>query len=188
MEYFMDDDNRLFIRLQPGDGFLEGLLTACRETGVKGGSVTSCIGSLQRTVYTFGQKVGDAVGHRAPLISDKPTEIICAQGTIGLTANTLDVHLHALMCDVDGNIFAGHMLPGSTVYATMEIAVALACNGHVERWMDPVVRHPVFHFFKGNGGGSKRPTAPSPRQERPGRIPLPRLLASIPAWLKCTQG
>lgn len=150
MEFFTEAAGKtLFLHLHPGDGLMEGIKAACEKAGVKGGTVTSCIGSLKKTAYTYVKSDSanaSGVAYRDTIVTDLPNEVICAQGTVGLRNGEVDVHLHALMCDVDGKIFAGHMMPGCAVCVTMEISIAIAEAGELFRDLDPVMKLPVFQF------------------------------------------
>ncbi|MGL4208637.1 MAG: PPC domain-containing DNA-binding protein [Candidatus Adiutrix sp.] len=150
MEGFLENNSSvLYLRLAPGMDLLEGIKNGCTEYGVQYGTITSCLGSLSQTAYTFVQRNPDnvsGIAYRKRIISDKPNELICAQGTIGLSGGEMDVHLHAVMCDVDGTIFAGHMLPGCLICATMEISIAPAMSGTIVRNIDEVMKLPLFRF------------------------------------------
>ncbi len=139
----------IFLRLEPGMELMEGIKAGCAAAGVKYGTIISCIGSLKQTAYTYAQRnPGNISGitYRHKIVTDKPNELISGQGTIGITDGEADVHLHALMCDVDGTLFAGHMMPGSIICATMEVSIAVAKDGTIEREFDPVMKLPIFHF------------------------------------------
>ncbi len=153
MECFTENKGSLFyLRLSPGEPFLEGIIEACTKNGIKYGSIVSCIGSLSRTAYTFVKDQADSItkiAYRDTIITDKPNELICAQGTVGQSAEGgYDIHMHALMCDTDGTLFAGHMLPGSVICATMEICIAATTAGELVREYDEQLHFPLFHFKK----------------------------------------
>ena len=139
----------IFWRLEPGEELLDGIKAGCAKFGVTAGTITSCIGSLTKTAYTFVKSNPanvSKIAYRDTIVAEDPNELICGQGTVGLTDGKLDVHLHALMCDVNGKMFAGHMMPGSIICATMEISIAVAEAGQMKRGMDPIMQLPLFHF------------------------------------------
>lgn len=150
MEGFLETATRiLYLRLGPGTDLIKGIKEGCQQHNVQYGTVTSCLGSLKQTTYTFVRNEPESssgIAYREPIITHKSNELICAQGTIGLSNNALDVHLHALMCDVEGSLFAGHMLSGCIVCATMEISISTASSGTIIRSVDAAMRLPLFHF------------------------------------------
>lgn len=152
MEYFLEKNgNFLFLRLGPGEKLIEGIKEACAEAGVEHGTITSCIGSLTKTSYTFVKTNAEnitGIAYRDTIIANEPNEVISGQGTIGISGDKSTVHLHALMCDVDGKLFAGHMMPDCVVCATMEISIAVASSGKMVREFDQELRFPLFHFKK----------------------------------------
>ena len=153
MEYFLQkQSDTLFIRLAPGDLFLEGIQKACQKSDIRYGTITSCIGSLSRTAYTYVKADSSSttgIAYRDTITTDKANEVISANGTIGLnTDGAMDIHMHALMVDIDGTMFAGHMMPGCVVCATMEISIAVAETGQMIREYDEVLKFPLFHFKK----------------------------------------
>lgn len=154
MEFFVErNDSFLFLRLSPGEDLIEGIKGACAEAGVEYGTITSCIGSLKKTSYTFVKANPEnvtGIAYRDTIVSIEPNEVISGQGTVGKFDGKADVHLHALMCDVNGQLLAGHMMPGCLVCATMEISIAIARSGRMVREFDDVLRFPLFHFKKNN--------------------------------------
>lgn len=142
----------LYGRLEPGTDLFEGINEMCEQMGVKYGSIISCIGSLTKTTYTFVKRNEQSVvgiGYRDAQVLTQANELICGQGTIGLNnAGEREIHMHALMCDVDGNLIAGHLMPGCIICATMEIAIAIATEGTIVRSIDEKLKLPLFHFSK----------------------------------------
>lgn len=149
MEAFIQESAKtLFLRLEPGEELFQGIKDTCARFGICHGTITSCIGSLKQTSYTYVQRSAESttgMSYRETIVSDVPNELICGQGTIGISDGKADIHMHALMCDVDGKLFAGHMMPGNLISATMEISIAVA-DGVIERSMDHTLKFPLFHF------------------------------------------
>ncbi len=150
MEYIVEPKgSTLFVRLSMGDELFSGIKQACKEAGVTQGTITSCIGSLSETHYTY-VKSADTVtkmAYRDTIVTDKANELICGQGTIGMSGSELDIHMHALMCDIEGTLFAGHMMPGSIIAATMEISIAVSNSGRIAREFDQKLQFPLFQFL-----------------------------------------
>lgn len=152
MQFFTETPGKfLFLRLEPGELLLEGILEGCAKAGVTYGSIISCIGSLKHTEYTYPMVYNESsagIKYRETIKSDESNELISGQGTIGVSDGKADIHVHALMVDVNGKLFSGHMMPKCEVLVTMEIAIAVAeTSGTMLRAIDPAMKLPVFQFF-----------------------------------------
>jgi predicted DNA-binding protein with PD1-like motif len=116
---------------------------------VQCGSIVGCLGSLSKAVYTYvfpdpTQAVG--VRYYEPFVMDAPSELISAQGTIGMNNGKRDIHLHCVLCDANGRFVAGHVLPGCIVCATMEVTILVAPEGSIERSYDPQSQFCIFRY------------------------------------------
>jgi predicted DNA-binding protein with PD1-like motif len=152
MQSFLEPQGKiLFLRLEPGEELMEGIRLGCFSAGVKAGTITSCIGSLNKAVYTYVKSDNSSprgISYLEDISTDKPCELICAQGTVGLAeGENFSVHMHGLMVDVDGKIFGGHLLPGSITCVTVEVSIAVAESGQMLRLMDKKLDFPLFHFI-----------------------------------------
>ena len=101
-------------RLRPGDDPLLGLRALQHHTGARAMAVVTCVGSLTRAEIRHANRP-DATRYQGHF------EITSLTGTIDPQAE----HLHLTITDGDGRAFGGHLLPGSSVYTTAEIVVAL---------------------------------------------------------------
>ncbi|MDL2258996.1 DNA-binding protein [Eubacteriales bacterium OttesenSCG-928-K08] len=150
VEGFIQDGGKfLFGRLSPGTEFLSGIDALCEKFNVQCGSLVGCLGSLSRAVYTYIYPAPDqAVGikYYEPFILETPAELISAQGTIGPNKGKRDIHLHCVMCDMNGNFIAGHMLPGCIVCATMELSILVAPENSIERSFDDESQFSIFRY------------------------------------------
>lgn len=150
MQTFLEPNAKtIFLRLERGEELMDGIKAGCAAHGVQSGCIISCIGSLDKTAYTYIKPNPaniSGIAYRETFVIDEATELICGQGTAGLNDGKVDVHLHAVMCDFDGKVFAGHMMPGCIVCATTEIAIAVAEAGEMRRGIDPALNLPLFHF------------------------------------------
>lgn len=141
----------IFGRINPGEELFAGVYRICREHGVTSGAVVSCIGSFTKTTYTYVANVETSpvgVGYLETLVLERPVEVLCAQGTIGINKDTdkLDMHMHALLIDTDARLTGGHLLEGCIVCATIEIAIAAARDGSIVRGLDDALQVPVFRY------------------------------------------
>lgn len=101
-------------RLRPGDDPLLGLRQVQVRTGARAIAVVTCVGSLTRAQIRHANRPAGTryQGH---------FEITSLTGTVDPAGE----HLHVTITDGEGRAFGGHLLPGSSVYTTAEIVVAL---------------------------------------------------------------
>jgi len=114
------------LRLSPGVDPIESLLDACKENGWTAAFVLSGVGSLESARLRFAAQAeaADIAG---------PLELVSLSGTLSLDGP----HLHAAVADAQGNVFGGHLRPGSKVRTTAEILVAVLPDVVVRRRPDP---------------------------------------------------
>jgi predicted DNA-binding protein with PD1-like motif len=114
------------LRLSPGVDPVEALLDACKENGWTAAFVIAGIGSLAGAQLRFAdQKEAAAI--------PGPLELVSLSGTLSLDGP----HLHASVSDGEGNVFGGHLRPGSKVRTTAEILVAVLPDVVFRRRPDP---------------------------------------------------
>lgn len=101
-------------RLRPGEDPVLALRAVQRRTGARAMAVVTCVGSLTRAEIRHANRAQGTryQGH---------FEITSLTGTVDPAGE----HLHLTIADGDGHAFGGHLLPGSLVYTTAEIVVAL---------------------------------------------------------------
>ena len=87
--------NAVMIRVLPGQDLIEGIEDVCNHLGITGGSITCCIGSLQRASLMFlvpsQTKVGAA--YNDPQTIPGPLQIVSAQGVIGQDQGAVFIHM-----------------------------------------------------------------------------------------------
>lgn len=102
------------IRLTPDEDPMVALRALQRRTGAQAMAMVTCVGSLTRAVIRHANRPEgtEYLGHY---------EITSLVGTIDPAGE----HLHLTITDGGGHAFGGHLLPGSRVYTTAEIVVAI---------------------------------------------------------------
>lgn len=118
------------LRLSPGVDPLESLLDACKENGWTAAFVVSGIGSLANACLRFAAQP-------EPAEIAGPLELVSLSGTLSLDGP----HLHACVSDEQGNVFGGHLRPGSKVRTTAEILVTVLPDVVFRRRADPRTGH-----------------------------------------------
>jgi uncharacterized protein len=116
-------------RLHPGTDVIEGIAEVCRQHGVTSGSITTCIGSLQRAsffvVTSMDNKLGG--GYSDPIALPGPVELISSQGTVGQDElGNPFIHLHGVLSDSAGRSHGGHLIAGACpVLITCEVLIGV---------------------------------------------------------------
>ena len=116
-------------RLHPGTDVIEGITEVCRQRGIRSGSITTCIGSLQRAsffvVVPMNNRLGG--GYSDPIALQGPVELASSQGTVGVDdSGNLFIHLHGVLSDRTGNSHGGHLIAGACpVLITCEVLISV---------------------------------------------------------------
>jgi hypothetical protein len=113
-------------RLGPGADLKKELSRIVRENDLRASVVLTCVGSLTRTVIRLADQPG-------PTTFDGKREIVSLVGTLGLAGE----HLHIAVSDSTGRTIGGHLMEGSLVYTTAEIAVGELTELAFAREADP---------------------------------------------------
>ncbi|MEM7711879.1 MAG: PPC domain-containing DNA-binding protein [Pseudomonadota bacterium] len=98
----------LALRLRPGADLIQGLRGAIGAAEAV--AIVTCVGSLTRV------RLRHADRDEATLYEGR-FEIVSLVGTLDPEGQ----HLHLSLADGDGQVWGGHLLPGSAVYTTAEI-------------------------------------------------------------------
>jgi predicted DNA-binding protein with PD1-like motif len=130
------------LRLTPGEDLLDSLWRYARVTGIKAGSIVSCVGSLQKTNVRYSNAPTGTV------IEGDHFEIISLVGNIDFQSNetqqypssmgvkTGSGHVHIALSDKNGHSIGGHLLSGNIVYTTAEITLVEFLDGQFSREFD----------------------------------------------------
>ncbi len=115
-------------RLVPGDDIKVKLENFVNEKKIKAGIVLTAVGSLTEAQlrYSSDPKTTKLKG---------PFEIVSLSGTLGSTSGS---HLHMSISDKKGKTLGGHLMTGSLVYTTLEIAIGEITDIEFGRELDPV--------------------------------------------------
>jgi len=136
------------IRVLPGSDVIEGIGEACQQLDIKSGSITCCIGSLQRASFLIAVPMNNKIGagYSDPRVIKGPLELLSGQGTIGQEKDgEIFIHLHVVISDKEGNVYGGHLINGKNpVLITCEVMVSQIDGIHMIRDYDPEVDMKVF--------------------------------------------
>lgn len=116
------------LRLAPGDDPKVKLQAFVTEKNLKAVVILSAVGSLTKAVIRYAnvKKSTTLIGH---------FEIVSLSGTIGSTSGS---HLHISVSDETGKTLGGHLMEGSTIYTTLEVALGAVDDVEFKRELDPV--------------------------------------------------
>jgi predicted DNA-binding protein with PD1-like motif len=120
-----------FHRIRGGEDLIEAIKERAEKSGVKAG-LLFVIGSLEKATlgyYRAGEyKTVNIVG---------PLEIVSCTGNIAVDekGETI-IHAHLVVSNEEGEAFGGHLMPGSVVGATAELAIVEALNVNLKRVFD----------------------------------------------------
>jgi len=133
-------------RILPGSDMIEGIEEACGQNGIKCAYV-SCIGSVRETGYMYLKekpetKLGAGYGE---MKKEGLSELVSCSGFVGQRDGKYDSHFHATLCDLEGKVFAGHMVRGeSPVLATIDVVIMEIGGVELARRDDQEIGLPVF--------------------------------------------
>ena len=114
------------LRLQPGDDLRQALESWMGEQEEQAGCVISAIGSLSVAELRFA-------GAAAATTIRGDLEILSLSGTLSADG----AHLHIAVADSKGDVFGGHLCPGSLVRTTAELVIGLLPEWQFRRERDP---------------------------------------------------
>lgn len=115
------------IRLKPEEDLKKTLLRYCIDQKIDAAYMLSCVGSLRQATIRFANQSEGTV-------LEQPLEIVSLEGTLSQQG----VHLHIAVSDSEGQVIGGHLMDGSNIYTTAEIAFGIVPNTIFKREIDPL--------------------------------------------------
>ena len=112
-------------RLIPGQDLLEAINSIAQSENILAGCVITCVGSLTNYNIRFANESTGSTGKGH-------FEIIYLSGTVSSNGS----HLHIGISDSQGNLIAGHLLPGNIIYTTAEIILGELAGLEFQRMLD----------------------------------------------------
>ena len=125
------------LRLAPGDDPKLKLQAFVAEKNLKAVIILSAVGSLTKAVirYADATKPTTLTGH---------FEIVSLSGTLGSTSGS---HLHISVSDNAGKTLGGHLMEGSAIYTTIEVALGAVADVEFKRELDPVSTYKELRVY-----------------------------------------
>lgn len=125
----------IFYRLGTGEDLIEAIKERAEKSGVRAGLLFA-IGSLERATLGYYRK-----GEYKIIRLDGPLEIVSCIGNIALDERGETViHAHVVVTNEKGEAFGGHLMQGSPVGATAELAIIEALDVSLKRFFDEKTR------------------------------------------------
>ncbi len=99
--------------MKHGVDLLEEITKICQERSIHLGSIEA-IGAVQKASIAFyNQTKRDYV----PMTINEPLEMTSLTGNISIKDGNPFVHAHVTLADSKGNVYGGHLAPGTIVFA-----------------------------------------------------------------------
>lgn len=102
----------LAFRFQKGADLKGVIESVVIEKGIQAGSIASCVGSLSSLHIRLA-------GAQEYLRLEEPLEIVSIMGTLTHSHQ----HIHISVANRKGEVFGGHLMPGSIIDTTAELVV-----------------------------------------------------------------
>lgn len=115
------------LRLAPGEDLAGALDAYARAHQLEAAVILTCVGSLSTASLRFADRP------ETTQIEGK-WEIVSLVGTLSASGGS---HLHLAIADGQGATRGGHLMPGSKIYTTAEIALAELSALRFTREIDP---------------------------------------------------
>ncbi len=125
----------LAIRLHPGQDILAELEHLAQERAIEAACVLTCVGSLTSAVLRYANQ------NEATQL-DGHFEIVSLTGVLSRHGS----HFHISIADTTGKTIGAHLLPGSKVYTTAEIVLAIFPEYSFARTFDPQTGYPELEI------------------------------------------
>jgi predicted DNA-binding protein with PD1-like motif len=100
-------------RLSYGEDLLEGLERISHEKGVEVGVFQAMGATKSAKVAAYDQERQE---YRTFAI-EGPRELISCMGNISLREGRVAIHAHVALADEEGRMVAGHLMPGTHIFA-----------------------------------------------------------------------
>lgn len=114
------------IRLRPGEDLKRSLEGYVATNGIEAAVILSCVGSLDVASIRFANR---------PESTTVPGKLEITS-LVGTLAKSSGSHIHLTVADGDGIARGGHLMDGSRVYTTAEIAIGALPNVRFAREED----------------------------------------------------
>lgn len=148
----VESSHRIVGRLTNEWDLFEGMRQVCIDHNLTAAQF-QCLGSLQYATYVQVERAKEQgrIQYSSKRQTTSPVELLSATGFIGLDEQgELDVHMHGVFVDCDGNLDGGHFLADENpVAVTIEYIVYPLPGIDMERKKDSIWGMPVFHFSQG---------------------------------------
>jgi len=139
----------LAVRLLPGQDVVEGIIKLVKANNIKSGTITA-IGSLRTATVVWPKSMDITKDPKDVAVFHKvegPVELGFCYGVFGTDEDDeVNIHIHGLIMDKDGNMRCGNLVPGSApVLATVDMNIQEMDGMELVPTMDEVFMHKFLH-------------------------------------------
>ena len=124
-------NDKIVIRIEKGEELISSLTNFCKEQGIKGGVINSCIGATDRVKLGFYDSENKVYKYKE---FTEDYELLTATGNITLVDNEPFPHIHVILGDENYQTYGGHLI-SAEINVTCEIYLS-PLNGKIERYHD----------------------------------------------------
>ena len=123
----MEGKNQMIItkRLEKGNDLKQSILKICQENDIEAGIIISSVGCVNKLHVGLAKAIKDKE-------YNQDLEILSLNGT----CSKYGLHLHICVSDENGNTFGGHLLDGTIINTTCELAIMTIDNIQFKREYD----------------------------------------------------
>ena len=117
-------------KLNYGSDLLEELTKICQKQDIHLGKVQA-IGAVQKARLAYYEQ---ATKEYCPFEIDKNLEIAGLLGNVSIREQKPMIHAHITLADKKGNTYAGHLMPGTIIFACEFIIEAYEGPEHIREY------------------------------------------------------
>jgi len=139
----------LAVRLLPGQDVVKGVIGLVKANNFKSGTVTA-IGSLRKATVVWPKSMDLTEDPKDIAVfyeMEGPVELGIGHGFFGMDEDDeVNIHIHGLIMDKDGNMRCGNLVPDSApVLATVDMIIQEMCDLELVPTHDEVFKHKFLH-------------------------------------------
>ena len=138
------------LRLEPGEDVLQGIVSYCGQQKILSGLVLAMHGSVEGAAFMDVAPRPDLkaqYGYTQETRLDGQVELLGGSGIISGSGNEACAHIHCAFADAKGRVYGGHMVLGSRVLLTVEVALGevdgIELGGRYDAGLDGTYLYPA---------------------------------------------
>ncbi|MFC1533998.1 PPC domain-containing DNA-binding protein [Thermodesulfobacteriota bacterium] len=148
-------DSIFVMVIKSGADLESAILEAAEREGITCGVILSGVGSIDKVALANPRKTHSGALSLSYMKMQGRVELLSLQGNISrgipitqptaeMREDSINVHLHAMVSDVDGRVFGGALHSGNVVGRQVELIVASIGGVDMKRVPDPVSKRAMI--------------------------------------------